>query len=620
MEVINICCLLRCLHWLTKSIALAIILVFLLDGLNLSRNEAIASPSATKKVLIISSHSPDFPYYASFADGVKDYLAEKSTTEFQIYHESLDLLRFRLDNNFYEQLANVLRQKHATNPPDIIITHGDFASTFVNQYGRYIFGTTPAILTAYAYERERIKYQTLPANYTLLVPTGTIANNVRLILDIKPDTKKIYVVFGASREEKSFRALTSQKLAAFVGNPEIIYLDQLSFPDMLEYINKLENDSVILFRIFQQDVQGNSYIPAEVIKAIYAVSPVPVFASTETHLGKGAVGGYINDTHFLARQAAERALDALNGTKISGNQVELLDIANYVFDWQQLQRWHIDESKLPAGSVIKYKPFSFWDSYKRYIVGAICVIALQSALIMLLVVNMRKRKRAEKGLARLDSLNLVGEMAAGIGHEIRNPMATVRGYLQMFQRRDTFSEYRNQLDTMIEELDRANSIITEFLSLAKNKHVKLMPGNLNSTIHALFPLLQADVLHLGHDIIMDIGDIPTICYDDKEMRQLILNLVRNGLEAMPSRGVITIKTYATNDHLILEIRDTGTGIPPDLLEKLGTPFVTTKDNGTGLGLPVCYRIAERHNAKIEIDTSPSGTAFFVKINLTSHFA
>lgn len=226
--------------------------------------------------------------------------------------------------------------------------------------------------------------------------------------------------------------------------------------------------------------------------------------------------------------------------------------------------------------------------------------------------DITSQRQLDTEMIRFGSLNLIGEMAAGIAHEIRNPLTTVRGYLQLFQQRPKYTEHREQLTTMIEELDRANLIITEFLSLAKNKCVELKPGNLNSIIHALFPLLQADAFSLGHEIIMDIGDIPTIYYDDKEIRQLILNIVRNGLEAMSSKGVVTIKTYTNNDNLILEIRDTGTGVLSSVLEKIGTPFVTTKDNGTGLGLPICYRIAERHNAKIEIDTSPTGTAFIVK--------
>jgi PAS domain S-box-containing protein len=217
-------------------------------------------------------------------------------------------------------------------------------------------------------------------------------------------------------------------------------------------------------------------------------------------------------------------------------------------------------------------------------------------------------------LARLDRLNVIGEMAAGIGHEVRNPLTTVRGYLQLFTRKAKYADDHEQFEIMIEELDRANLIITEFLSLAKNKAVELKPGNLNDTIHALFPMLQADAFRLGHEIQIVAGSIDVFCYDSKEIRQLILNLVRNGLEAMPTSGILTIRTYSESDKIILAIEDTGTGIAEDIANKLGTPFITTKEAGTGLGLSICYRIAERHGAKIELKTSSAGTTFFIKFN------
>ncbi len=97
------------------------------------------------------------------------------------------------------------------------------------------------------------------------------------------------------------------------------------------------------------------------------------------------------------------------------------------------------------------------------------------------------------------------------------------------------------------------------------------------------------------------------------MRQLILNFVRNGLEAMSPGGRLTIGTFVEDGQVVLFIQDQGAGIPPEVVQKLGTPFLTTKENGTGLGLPICYSIAHRHNAKIDVKTGDSGTYFFCEI-------
>ncbi|MFA4885761.1 MAG: ATP-binding protein [Desulfotomaculaceae bacterium] len=218
----------------------------------------------------------------------------------------------------------------------------------------------------------------------------------------------------------------------------------------------------------------------------------------------------------------------------------------------------------------------------------------------------------ERKLSYLDRLNLVGEMAAGIGHEIRNPMTTVRGFLQLYREKDALTQYKGSFDLMIDELDQANSVITEFISLARNKMVDLKIKNLNKILENLFPLIQEDAMVLNVNINMQMEDIPELCLDEKDISQLILNLVRNGIEAMASGGNLTIRTYADSQEVVLSVQDQGSGIEPGMIEKIGTPFFTTKDYGTGLGLAVCYSIAARHNAVINVETSPAGTTFFVR--------
>jgi len=224
--------------------------------------------------------------------------------------------------------------------------------------------------------------------------------------------------------------------------------------------------------------------------------------------------------------------------------------------------------------------------------------------------EMDERKRMEREIFRLDRLHLVGEMAAGLGHEIRNPMTTVRGFLQVLRKSD--SKNQEYFNIMIEELDRANVIITEFLSLAKNKRVEFQRKNLNEIIRTLLPLITADLLETSNNIHMSAGEIPELFLDEGEVRQLILNMIRNGLEAMPTGGNLTLSTFSDHEEVVLSVQDEGKEIEPDVLEKMGTPFFTTKDNGTGLGLAVCYSIVARHNACIKIETGATGTKFLVR--------
>ncbi|MDN7242524.1 GAF domain-containing protein [Planococcus sp. N028] len=232
--------------------------------------------------------------------------------------------------------------------------------------------------------------------------------------------------------------------------------------------------------------------------------------------------------------------------------------------------------------------------------------------------NIAEKKKYEKEFRRLSNLDLIGQMAAGISHEIRNPMTTIRGFLQLLKQENQLDKHDVYFDVMIEELDRANSIITEFLSVGNTRTSDLEMLDLNSIIHDISPLIKIDTFGQNKLIEFDTQDIPELLLNRNEIRQLIINLYRNALDAMDEGKVLTICTYKEDENcVVLGVQDEGEGIRPEVLEKLGTPFYTTKDNGTGLGLGICYAIAARHNAKIEIQTGPEGTTFLTKFYLNN---
>src|SRR5690606_33717939 len=175
------------------------------------------------------------------------------------------------------------------------------------------------------------------------------------------------------------------------------------------------------------------------------------------------------------------------------------------------------------------------------------------------------------------------------------------------------------LRIIIEELDRANGIISDFLSLAQNRIIEKRKQNLHDVLQDMLPLLWADANMRGQTIELDLCDeLPELHLNEKEIKQLILNLARNGLEAMKNQeqGKLYIATRLIGDAVELTIADTGEGIPADKLDRLFEPFFTTKSNGTGLGLPLCLSIVERHNGKIDVTSEVgSGTTFTVSFRV-----
>lgn len=139
--------------------------------------------------------------------------------------------------------------------------------------------------------------------------------------------------------------------------------------------------------------------------------------------------------------------------------------------------------------------------------------------------------------------------------------------------------------------------------------------NLNKVIQALMPMIAADARKSDKDVNIQLAEVPDLLLDEKEIRQLILNLVRNGLEAMEAHGLLTIRTALDDGAVVLQVEDQGPGIPNEFLNKLGTPFFTTKESGTGLGLAMCHSIAHRHNATVAPETGPNDTTFHVRFNI-----
>lgn len=228
------------------------------------------------------------------------------------------------------------------------------------------------------------------------------------------------------------------------------------------------------------------------------------------------------------------------------------------------------------------------------------------------MIDITEQQRVEREMARLDRLNLAGKMAASISHEIRNPITLIRGFLQLLSEKEAYAGDLSNFHLMIEELDRANDILAGYLGMARDKEIDLRRQSLDEVVKSLYPMILADVDYRGMHIQLCLTNPPFILIDAQEIRQVILNMARNGLEAMDFGGTLTIGTKTEGDEVVLFIEDQGSGLAAEVIEKIGTPFITSKDSGTGLGLAVCYSIADRHEARVDFETSAAGTTFFMR--------
>lgn len=260
---------------------------------------------------------------------------------------------------------------------------------------------------------------------------------------------------------------------------------------------------------------------------------------------------------------------------------------------------------------------------RTFLKTAFCIRNLQNGVITgaaLIAQDITELALLRDEVGRMERLSLIGQMAASITHEIRNPMAVIRGFVQLMRERSPDSQ-QEYYQIVMEELDRANMIISDFLSLAQNRVLQMEMKSLHDIIREMVPLLNADANLRGQAIEVNLCEfIPLIMLNDKEIKQLLLNLARNGMEAMNDKGVLRIHTTYSEekDWIELRIQDEGVGISLEQKKRLFEPFYTTKTRGTGLGLPLCLSIAERHNGRIEVESHEGeGTTFIVSFNSQS---
>ncbi|ART75927.1 hypothetical protein B4U37_07740 [Sutcliffiella horikoshii] len=234
--------------------------------------------------------------------------------------------------------------------------------------------------------------------------------------------------------------------------------------------------------------------------------------------------------------------------------------------------------------------------------------------------NITEKREMENQLRKSDTLTVVGELAAGIAHEIRNPMTALKGFIQLLQNSMGEDQYAMYFDVITSELKRIESIITEFLVLAKPQAISYQRKNATVIMKETLDLLSAQASLENVQFITSIEEgLPDIYCEPNQLKQVFINILKNAIEVMPKGGTVSVALEKIEgEQVLISIRDEGTGIPEDKLKKLGEPFYTTKERGTGLGLMVSYKIVEEHNGTIEVSSKlGKGTTFHIKLPIGS---
>ncbi len=216
--------------------------------------------------------------------------------------------------------------------------------------------------------------------------------------------------------------------------------------------------------------------------------------------------------------------------------------------------------------------------------------------------DVTKAKQTEELMLKSEKLSVLGELAAGVAHEIRNPLTSLKGFTKLLSDADDVIRLE-YLRIMESELNRINDIVGELMLVAKPQAVSFEHTNIQELIYSVVRLLETQAIMKNIQIWVNISDnIPLVYGVENQLKQLFINLLKNAIESMDKDGEIHIKIGIRNDSVLLELKDQGCGIPAERLKTLGEPFYTTKEKGTGLGLMVCFKIIEEHGGAIQFSS------------------
>jgi PAS domain S-box-containing protein len=345
----------------------------------------VAQTNNPKHIMILMQEDISWPAYRLIGENARSTLRAGFSGEVVVFSEHLDRVYFP-DPQFQAQQAAGIQRKYANSKLDLVIGVGD-VPTDLFPGGPFLYVRTDPSQ----------KRPSAPASSKDIVNLW-IELDARKTLDaarqLQPKASQIVVIGSTSTTGRNFLAQVRNQIGVESNGLPIAYLENATFDEICQKVSALGPESIVLFVSLSRDGNGRAFISAETIPRISSVSGAPVYGLLDTHIGSGAMGGYVVRFAEMGRRAGELGLQMLAG----GHPADEVAQSDYLFDWRQLRRWKIPESALPGGSVILFRQPSLWESHKSLILAAILLCVLEAFLILGLLWQRRNRRKFEQSL------------------------------------------------------------------------------------------------------------------------------------------------------------------------------------------------------------------------------
>jgi PAS domain S-box-containing protein len=348
-----------------------------------------------KRVLILDSLGRDVAPFSVVVSALRSELNRQWAGPLDIYEVSLEAGRSPQPEE-EEAVTEFLARRLDGHPVDVVIPVALPALRFAARHRERLFPTAPLVITAV--DPRRMSPDLMMSGSVSVTYQGNLTEAVRGILEILPDTQKIHVIFGASQIEKFWKAESEREFALFSDRVEFDWWNHLSFAEMQKRVVSLPPNSVILYGLLLRDSAGVAIDQERAVRELAAAANSPVVGYFQSQMGLGIVGGRLLPDRSLGQLAADVVTRILRGEPPSEISVKPLRSLEPTYDWRELNRFGIEEARLPTGSAVLYRSPSIWETYRWHLVGIGGLVMLQSLLITGLLAQRVRRARAERAL------------------------------------------------------------------------------------------------------------------------------------------------------------------------------------------------------------------------------
>jgi signal transduction histidine kinase len=602
-----------------RVILSTVVLLFAMSG------SALSEP---KRVLIVHSFGRDFSPWNEYARNIREELRRQSKDPIDIFEASLATAR-SADNNeapFVDYL-NALFSDHRL---DLVMTIGGPAARFVQKNRQKLF---PSVATMYAALEQRIS-PNAPATDTMVSVSIDVLGVLDHVLKVLPETTSVAVVIGNSPLEKRWLEEMRKLFQPLTSRVELTYYNELSFEEMLRRAAVLPPRSAIIFAHLTVDAAGVTHEGGKAMERLHAVANAPIFIENDAFFGQGIVGGPMTVIADVCRQIASVAVRILGGESAGNIQTPPIGFGAPKYDWRELQRWNISESRLPPGSEVHFRVPTVSEQYRPQLTAGVAALLLQAVVISWLLVERRRRYFAEaeassrrREVIRLNRVTTANVLSSSIAHELNQPLGAILSNTEAAQillkaSPPDLAQIGEILSDIIRDEQRAGEIILGLRNLLnERKGDDPQALDLNDIVPELVKIVAPEMVkrEITLRTVLAPEALP-VRADPIHMQQVIINLVMNGMDAMddePGPRNLTIRTRRNAEYDVAEVRvsDSGKGILQDNLTNIFDAFVTTKPHGTGLGLPIARTIIESYGGTIWAENRQRGAVFCFTIPL-----